>query len=110
MTAVAAMTRFIAERFREPLLVEQIAGAAHLSGAYAMTLFRHHVGSTISGYISRCRVAEAQRLLLTTSRPTAEIGYAAGFGSQSAFYEQFTRASGTSPGRYRRAIAARSSR
>ncbi|WNY34019.1 helix-turn-helix transcriptional regulator [Curtobacterium flaccumfaciens] len=64
-------------------------------------MFRQDVGTTIGEYLTRCRVAEAQRLLATTSMTTSEIAHAAGFGSQSSFYAHFTRACGSAPGAYR---------
>lgn len=54
-----------------------------------------------SNYVTTCRVAEAQRLLLTTSMETTEIAGAAGFGSLSSFYEHVTAACGATPWEYR---------
>lgn len=99
--AVVEMTRFVAARFREPLTPADVARAVHLHPGYAMTLFRRVVGCSIGTYLTRCRVAEAQRLLVTTGAPTTDVGHAAGFGSQSQFYAHFTRICGRSPGRYR---------
>lgn len=99
--AVVVMTRTIAQRFREPISAAGVAAASHLSPSYAMTLFRQVVGCTIGVYLTRCRVAEAQRLLVTTRAGTAEIGQRAGFGSLSQFYEHFTRLCDCSPARYR---------
>ncbi|TDE92644.1 helix-turn-helix domain-containing protein [Occultella glacieicola] len=95
------MARFIGAHFREPITPADVAGAVHLNPTYAMTLFRRSVGTTIGTYLSRCRVAEAQRLLIGTSMTTAEVAHASGFSSQSAFYEQFSRICGLPPGRYR---------
>jgi AraC-like DNA-binding protein len=66
-----------------------------------MTLFRETVGTTLGAYLTRCRMAEAQRLLLTTGMTTSEIAHAAGFGSQSSFYAHFTRSCQVSPSAYR---------
>lgn len=102
---VTTMAQFVVAHFREPISVADIADAAHLSPSYAMTLFRETVGTTIGGYLTRCRVAEAQRLLITTSMTTLEIAHASGFGSQSSFYDHFTRVCGVSPGSYRRRLS-----
>lgn len=101
MDRVIDMVRFVVDRFREPIGVADVAAAAHLHPHHAMTVFRQDVGSTIVEYLTRCRVAEAQRLLATTSMTTAEVAHAAGFGSQSSFYAHFTRARGCAPGEYR---------
>ncbi|NAZ86371.1 helix-turn-helix domain-containing protein [Kineococcus indalonis] len=98
---VALMARFTAERFREPISTADIARAANLNPNYATTLFRRAVGATLGEQLVRHRVAEAQRLLLTTTMTTAAVAHAAGFGSQSSLYAHFTRACGCSPGTYR---------
>lgn len=99
----AEMARYAASRFRDPITVTDIARAVHLHPNYAMTLFRRVVGSTLGSYLAQCRLAEAQRLLITTTATITDIAAATGFGSHSAFYAAFTRACGQPPGAYRRA-------
>lgn len=65
-------------------------------------MFRRTVGVTLGQYVTMCRVAEAQRLLLTTSLRVTEIAEAAGFGSLSSFYEHVSAACGMTPREYRR--------
>jgi AraC-like DNA-binding protein len=98
----AAMAQFVAEHYRSPITASDVARAVHLSPSHAMTLFKRVVGTTVGTYIARCRVAEAQRLLITSDRTTAEIAHAAGFTAQSSFYDTFRQVCGTSPGTYRR--------
>ncbi len=98
----AAMARFVAARFRDPISVGDVASSVHLHPHYAMGLFRSVVGTTLGAYLTQCRVAEAQRLLLTTDATMSEIAHAAGFGSQSRFYSCFTAACREPPGAYRR--------
>ncbi|WP_432482334.1 helix-turn-helix domain-containing protein [Kineococcus esterisolvens] len=102
---VARMASWTAEHFREPVTAADIARAANLNPNYATTLFRRSVGVSLGEQLARHRVAEAQRLLLTTSMTTAAVAHAAGFGSQSSLYAHFTRACGCSPGAYRAARA-----
>lgn len=102
MMRVTTMAQFMTAHFRQNISMSDIASSAHLSPNYAMTLFRDVVGTTLGNYLTRCRVAEAQRLLITTSMTTVAIAHAAGFGSQSSFYDHFTRLCGSSPGTYRR--------
>jgi AraC-like DNA-binding protein len=104
MPYVVEMARFATAHFRSDIQASDIARASHLNPNYAMTLFRETVGTTLGAYLTRCRVAEAQRLLLTTPMTTTEIAVAAGFGSQSSFYAHFGRISGTSPSAYRRSL------
>lgn len=99
----AAMARHAAMYFREPIGPSDVAAVVPLHPNYAMTVFRTVVGMTLGEYLTQCRIAEAQRLLITTGATTAEVAAASGFGSQSAFYAAFTKACGLAPGAYRRA-------
>ncbi|MFE6971654.1 helix-turn-helix domain-containing protein [Isoptericola sp. NPDC057653] len=100
----AAMAQFVAEHYRSAISPSDVARAVHLSPSHAMTLFKRVVGTTLGTYIARCRVAEAQRLLITTDATTVEVGHAAGFTSQSSFYDTFRQICGCAPGDYRRAL------
>ncbi len=99
---VLAMVRHIAEHFREPVTVSEVADAARLHPNYAMTQFRKVVRMTIGEYLAQFRLAEARRLLVTTDLRTDEVAAAAGFGSVSRFYAAFAAACGMPPGAFRR--------
>lgn len=101
MQHVTEMARFTVTHFRDRIRPADIAHAVHLNTTYAMGLFRRSVGMTLGEYLARCRVAEAQRLLVTSSLGISRILHASGFGSQSSFYAQFTRLCGVSPAAYR---------
>jgi AraC-like DNA-binding protein len=97
-----AMAQHVMDHFREPLPVEQVASAVHLAPSHAMTVFRRTIGVTVGDYVTMCRVAEAQRLLITTAMTAADIALASGFGSLSSFYHHVTAACGMTPREYRR--------
>jgi AraC-like DNA-binding protein len=99
---VVTMVRFIAEHFREPLTVADVAGAARLHPNYAMTHFRKTVRTTIVDYLTRCRLAEGRRLLITTELPIAAVAAESGFSSVSRFYTAFKAGCGVPPAAYRR--------
>lgn len=101
MQHIVEMAQYTVANFRSDITPSDIARATHLNPNYAMTLFRETVGTTLGAYLTRCRMAEAQRLLLTTGMTTSEIAHAAGFGSQSSFYAHFTRSCNVSPSAYR---------
>jgi AraC-like DNA-binding protein len=101
LAAVEAMAHFISQNFQNPIGVTAVAEPAHLHPNYAMTLFRRHVGLTISQYLTLQRIAHAQRLLLTTDMPILEIALESGFSSVSRFYEAFRQQTGNSPRRFR---------
>ncbi|MGI8868575.1 MAG: helix-turn-helix domain-containing protein [Mycobacteriales bacterium] len=98
---VAAMASEIATSYAEPITASSVASARHLHPRYAMAIFKDMTGTTIGGYLTQCRVADAQRRLITSDDAISEIATAAGFSSLSRFYDAFTRMCGTSPGGYR---------
>ena len=99
---VSAMAQFVRDHHRSELRIADVAAAVHLTPSHAMTVFRRTVGVTLGQYVTMCRVAEAQRLLLTTSLRITEIADAAGFGSLSSFYEHVSAACRMTPREYRR--------
>lgn len=98
----AVMATFVASRFREPLSVDDVAAAVHLNPHYAMQLFRAAVGTTIGGYLTSCRLAEAQRLLITSALTVEAVAHAAGFGSAGRLYAACADAGLPPPAAYRR--------
>jgi AraC-like DNA-binding protein/mannose-6-phosphate isomerase-like protein (cupin superfamily) len=99
---VVAMVRHIAEHFREPLTVADVAAAANLHPNYAMAHFRKVAHATIGDYLAGCRLAEGRRLLITTDLPIADVAAESGFSSVSRFYSAFKTGCGVPPAAYRR--------
>ncbi|NGN62534.1 helix-turn-helix domain-containing protein [Streptomyces sp. A7024] len=99
--AAARMAAYLATHCHEPVRVADAAASVHLHPHHAMAVFRAATGTTVLEYLTQCRVAEAQRLLLTTDRTIAAIAADAGFGSLSSCYAAFRRVCGRSPGAYR---------
>jgi AraC family transcriptional regulator, melibiose operon regulatory protein len=95
------MASYVATHFRDPVRVRDVAAAVHLHPSTAAAVFRRGTGVSIGEYLAQCRVAEAQRLLISTDATTSEIAVRAGFGSTSRLYERFVRDCGTPPAAYR---------
>ena len=91
------MAHYIVDNYEEPLTVEGIARAVGLHPNYAMTCFKQTFGMTILEYTLQYRVAQAQRLLVTTDSSVLDVAMRSGFGSLSAFYTAFRRYTGQTP-------------
>ncbi|NIA72206.1 helix-turn-helix domain-containing protein [Pelagibius litoralis] len=100
---VESMTRFIAERYTESITVDDVAGHAGVSSAYAMALFSKSMGIPIGRYIARLRLGHAQALLVDTDATITAIAMDSGFRSISRFYEAFNEEFQTTPLAHRRA-------
>jgi AraC family transcriptional regulator len=95
-------------RFREPLVMAELAATAGVDPSHLAKVFRAHTGMTPSEYVRSQRVTWARSQLLGSTDSLATIALAAGFADQSHFTRSFRRLVGTSPGRFR--DAARSAR
>jgi AraC-like DNA-binding protein len=95
------MAELISQNFQEPLSANQIARHVNLHPNYAMTLFRQQTGMTLNTYLTRQRVAHAQRLLVTTPMAILEVAQESGFQSVSRFYEAFKHESRCTPRQFR---------
>lgn len=104
LASVERMARFLARHFREPVRVADVAEHVSLHPHYAMSVFREGAGMSIVDYLTRLRVAHAQRLLMTTDRAVLDIALDAGFGSLSRFYEAFRAQVRQTPRAYRKAM------
>ncbi|MCB0059717.1 MAG: helix-turn-helix transcriptional regulator, partial [Caldilineaceae bacterium] len=98
------MAHHIADRYAEPLTLDDVARAAGLHPNYAMTCFKQTFGMTILEYTQQYRVAQAQRLLVSTDSSVLDVAMRSGFGSLSAFYTAFRRYTGQTPRSVRQAL------
>ncbi|GFE87743.1 helix-turn-helix domain-containing protein [Steroidobacter agaridevorans] len=102
LSKVEQMACFIAQRYTQPLSVEEIGEVVGLHPNYAMNLFKKTFGITLVNYITQHRVSHAQRLLATTDAKIVDIALASGFTSTSRFNAAFDAECGCSPRAYRR--------
>ncbi|ORC34711.1 hypothetical protein B4O97_12265 [Marispirochaeta aestuarii] len=90
------------QRFREELSVETIAGEAGHSPSHLSRLFRQELGTSILDFLTRLRIDEARRLLLSdVSMNIGQIAEAAGYRDPNYFSRVFRRETGVSPREYR---------
>src|SRR3989442_1026457 len=88
-------------RYREPLDVPALAGAAHLSPAHFSREFRPTFGETPHQYLLTRRLERAAALLRSTDRTIADICVTVGLSSVGSFTTTFGRMFGLSPTAYR---------
>ena len=78
-----------------------LARGAGVSATRLADLFRDHAHLAPAQWLRRMRVAQAGRELLHAKDKVAEIGYGAGFESESVFHRQFLALTRMTPGAYR---------
>jgi AraC-like DNA-binding protein len=94
--------RWIRERFREPISTATVARACGVTPDHLGRCFRRAHGGTVVEAINRCRLDEAQRLLLLGGGRIADVAQAAGFGDPQWLRRLLRRQHGIPPRAWRR--------
>jgi AraC family transcriptional regulator len=97
---VARALIHIESRFHEPILLEDIARASHMSRFHFARTFRAETGMSVMQYVRWRRVEEAKRLLRTGRIPLATIATDLGYFDHSHFARAFRSATGVRPHQY----------
>jgi AraC-like DNA-binding protein len=92
---------FADARYRDPIEVADMAGAAGLSKAHFSREFRRAFGESPHHYLLTRRLERAATLLRMTDWTVAEICVAVGLSSLGSFTTSFKRAYGQTPTVYR---------
>ena len=101
---VQSMIRFIAENYKHPITVADVAAAAGVSKGHAMSLFQKTLETSINSYLTNLRLHHARTMLVNGDDKILNIALDSGFGSVSRFYEIFVRDTGITPRAYRRSL------
>lgn len=89
-------------RYMENLTVDALAQAVFFTPNYLSALFRKETGSTISQYLTQCRLEAAVLLLRQTNRTVAEISEAVGYHDVRHFSKVFQKRHGVTPSSFRK--------
>ncbi len=94
---LAQARKFMEENFADPnLSLQTVANHVHVSPTHFSAVFSRETGETFSDYLSRIRMANAMRLLRTTTLSAAEIAEKVGYNDPQYFSRAFKRAAGMS--------------
>lgn len=92
---------YIDENYAEPITLQSIGDALHVSPYYLSHVFKEMSGYSPMQYLLRRRIGEAQTLLITTDLPVTQIAGMVGYDTQSYFNLQFSKHVGMPPKKYR---------
>lgn len=99
---IKLMKKFIHEHYGENLLLDDIVGAAELSNAYGSSIFKKETGMTITNYVTKVRMEEAQCLIRETNLTITEVAYKVGYTDTRYFSKLFIKTVGIKPVDYRK--------
>jgi AraC-like DNA-binding protein len=89
-------------RFAEPLDLDALARAAHVSRWHFVRAFRRVFGETPHQYLLKRRIERAKELLRETDRSVTEVSLDVGFRSLGSFSTAFRDLVGEPPSEYSR--------
>lgn len=101
-TLIDKLCRYIDEHYSESeLSLKQVADHAYISTSYLSYLFKKHLSSSFSSYLTKVRMGNAMRILLSTDARTYEVSEMVGYNSAQYFNICFKKYTGQTPGEYR---------
>lgn len=98
---LAAAKALIEARYREPLTIAALAGAARMSEGYFQRAFRKACGTSPVAYQAGLRIEAARTLLRFSDMPCKTIAAHLGYSDVYHFSRAFRKATGTPPAAFR---------
>lgn len=95
------MAEYIRDYYSSPITTRQVAEAVDMRPRNARKLFQMYFQYSIDDYITKYRIADAQRLLLTTDLSLSSVASRAGFESLNQFVTMFKDICDHTPKAYR---------
>jgi len=93
---------YLAAHYNERLTLENGAQEAYLSPFHFSRLFTSAFGETPHEFVTRIRIEQAKRLLLSENRSVTDICLDVGYESLGSFSSRFRSLTGSSPATFRR--------
>lgn len=99
---ITGITRYIHERYADPLTLTALAQRFAVSPCYLSRCFHQETGLHLPDYINLVRVKEAKLRLLEGQEKVTEIALSVGYGSVTHFGRVFRKINGLSPSQLKR--------
>lgn len=97
------LARQLQQEFAQPLKMTDLATHMNLNSTYLSGVFRDVFGMGPQAYLTRCRLAQAQALLISSELSITQVALESGFASPSRFFAVFAQRHGCSPRAFRQA-------
>lgn len=98
----SAFLDWVQQRFHKDIKLQDMADFLGYSPAYTHKLLSRYLGQSPLNYIHGLRIHRAKELLASTNMTMEELSSKCGFDNLSYFFRVFKRASGQTPGEFRK--------
>ncbi|MDR1636304.1 MAG: response regulator [Treponema sp.] len=97
---ICSAKRYVAENFHKPVSLNKAAEHLAISGGYLSSLFKRRTGLCFVDYVTRVKISEAGRLLVSGRYRVGEIAGMVGYEDSGYFSKTFHRITGFTPREY----------
>ncbi|MDK2594300.1 helix-turn-helix domain-containing protein [Pseudoalteromonas obscura] len=99
---VESALAYIQANFLQPIGLNEVSTAVHVSPPYLATLFKRETGYTVGQWITEKRLAQACTQLLHTALPVSQLAETLGWSDTTHFIRQFKKHLGQTPAAWRK--------
>ncbi|MCL1788009.1 MAG: helix-turn-helix domain-containing protein [Defluviitaleaceae bacterium] len=96
-TQLDQIVGFMSENYGENLKLQDLAARFFYNKNYLCELFKKHLNTTFSEYLTKIRIEHAKRLLLTGEHSIGDIGEKVGYNAYAHFHKSFKKVTGVTP-------------
>jgi len=89
--------KYIAENYRDEIVLEDLARVAHISVNYLSALFKKEIGISFKTYLVQYRIEKAIDILNEKAIPLYEVAELVGYYDYAQFSKMFKKVTGRSP-------------
>lgn len=101
-TSIKQAMRYVDEHYERDISLKDVAKQVHLNPSYLSVLFKEETQLTFREYLTRSRLQNAKKMLISTDLPVTEIAEKVGYKTAKYFVKLFRQYEGMTPGSYRR--------
>lgn len=102
MDMLLHISQYVQEHCGETLSLDTLGKRFHMSPKYFSVYFQKHFSRNFTDYLAAIRIERAKKLLLETEADMELIAQQTGFSGSSYFIRVFRKATGMTPGQYRK--------
>lgn len=92
---------YIRDNFNRPITLEEVSDHVHISPYYFSHGFKNFTGMNFIDYVTKLRIDEAKKLLLTTDMNVGDIGKQVGYYDPNYFGRVFKNLVGMPPSKFK---------